>query len=337
MIKPKLLIYPGGGYGDMICSLPVLDFFIKHFGELSDIDVGNCKNASVVSSILGYERTKKIKTLFTGTGRVDIYNGFVQIEEIPLLQFRQDLLDLVPDFIPYAKLWSQRTAEFGKAVQNQPFLNNHICSLAIKKDLTRWTLPQWCMGMEQLMQPKLEHPSVLEKIAIRKRFNLPEKFITINDGWNITGKGMRPTKAYPVESWIELIRMAQNEDIYIVQIGSTETGESLPVDLNLRGIASFEDALTILSLSRCHIDIEGGLVHAATALGTKCIVLFGPTSSEFFGYPQNYNLTHGACSNCYWLKPEWAMTCISSKSNICMKHNPSSIMRLIKTVIGEKV
>ena len=57
----------------------------------------------------------------------------------------------------------------------------------------------------------------------------------------------------------------------------------------------------ILRHSLLHIDIEGGLVHLASQIGTKCIVLFGPTQIEAYGYANNINLRAGNCHNCYGL------------------------------------
>ena len=60
----------------------------------------------------------------------------------------------------------------------------------------------------------------------------------------------------------------------------------------------------ILRQSVLHIDIDGGLVHLATHMGTKCIVLFGPTPVSYYGYEENINLKAGNCHECYCLYPE---------------------------------
>jgi ADP-heptose:LPS heptosyltransferase len=52
-----------------------------------------------------------------------------------------------------------------------------------------------------------------------------------------------------------------------------------------------------------HIDDEGGLVHMATALGTKCAVLFGPTPVGIFGYEQNINICADTCKECFGIVP----------------------------------
>ena len=57
----------------------------------------------------------------------------------------------------------------------------------------------------------------------------------------------------------------------------------------------------VLKNTLFHLDIEGGLVHIATQLGTKCIVLFGPTVKEYYGYEENINISVGTCHNCWGL------------------------------------
>ena len=62
---------------------------------------------------------------------------------------------------------------------------------------------------------------------------------------------------------------------------------------------SFELVTHVLQNSMLHVDIEGGLVHLATQLGTKCVVLFGPTPEFFYGYEENINIKVGDCHDCY--------------------------------------
>jgi ADP-heptose:LPS heptosyltransferase len=51
-------------------------------------------------------------------------------------------------------------------------------------------------------------------------------------------------------------------------------------------------------------------VHIAASLGTKSIVLFGPTDAHYYGYPPNLNIYFEGCNNC-WLKTgNWITTCM---------------------------
>src|SRR5262249_52788187 len=55
--------------------------------------------------------------------------------------------------------------------------------------------------------------------------------------------------------------------------------------------ATFRDALCILSLARLYVGPEGGLHHAAAALGVPAVVIFGGFSSpRATGYPWHSNI-----------------------------------------------
>ena len=122
-----------------------------------------------------------------------------------------------------------------------------------------------------------------------------------------------------------LYNYLQRESSIIVQIGDDKTPELLnSVDINLVGRTNLEELKVILKASKLHIDSEGGLVHMRKALnGGGSVVLFGPTSKEFFGYSSNINIkAEGACtSDCQWLSDKWDSLCIKtmSNNNVCMK------------------
>ena len=56
----------------------------------------------------------------------------------------------------------------------------------------------------------------------------------------------------------------------------------------------------------------------ASQLGTKCVVLFGATDINYFGYKQNINLVSDICSPCYqvWENDQACMR--GSREPLCM-------------------
>lgn len=74
----------------------------------------------------------------------------------------------------------------------------------------------------------------------------------------------------------------------------------------------------ILKNSLLHIDCEGGPVHLASQLGTKCVVLFGVTDVKYFGYANNINLISEICSPCYAIWENNQECMLKSKDPICM-------------------
>ena len=142
--------------------------------------------------------------------------------------------------------------------------------------------------------------SFIEKYSC---LNLPQHYITINREWgdskNITKVPAKiwPTKHY--ERFIELFHSVF-PDIKIVQLGQGHSGRLRGVDKYILG-EHIETVKFILRDAIFHLDSEGGLVHLATQLGTKCVVLFGPTPVHYFGYKQNLNIVSDVCKNCYYL------------------------------------
>jgi SAM-dependent methyltransferase len=87
----------------------------------------------------------------------------------------------------------------------------------------------------------------------------------------------------------------------------------------------------------CHIDTEGGLVHLANAVHSRCVVLFGPTPVEFFGYPQNINLEPAGCKACWFVTRNWLIECPRHTSGPeCMRgHSAASVAEAAHSIIAQ--
>ena len=138
-------------------------------------------------------------------------------------------------------------------------------------------------------------------------------WLTIHDGFDTSARVApgQAVKCWPMEHWLTLVRAlkARHPTLRIVQIGGRTSRPIDGVDTCLVGRIGFGQALWLLKGARLHIDGESGMVHAARALGTPAVVLFGPTDAEFFGYADNSNLDAGACVPCWWSTPDWMARC----------------------------
>lgn len=190
---------------------------------------------------------------------------------------------------------------------------------------------------------KTEIPLLKAKESEFNKMNLGQ-YITVNYGWDRNQKNI-PSKVWPVDYLKELTKLISKQfsGINIVQIGLQD---SPLIDGCIHVIdKDIEIIKYVLLHSKLHIDCEGGMVHLATQLGTKCAVLFGPTPKEYYGYDCNINIDAGVCSNCYWfvndciscyrkleqpecmykLLPEYVMECISGELNkICRGSFPNA-------------
>lgn len=327
----SLVFFPGCGLGDMICSLPVLDWMLERFPDY-EIDACNTISPDIYRAIIGPRRAARLRNIFKDKDSSVLYYTWIECHEFTRMLISPEHLGSRPDLFELFELHGKRRGYLNHMDEVFPAGGNQMARVAAAKGLDRVTLPQWCVGIDKFTYPKIE-----AQVPSGDLFDLlPEKYITINDGWTSTGKGLgRATKAWQPDAWADFVRRAKDLGLKIVQIGSTDTGQSYDVDVQLRGKTSFHEALSILSCSTCHIDIEGGLVHAAAALGTRSVVMHGPTNAQFFSYRQNINLKASGCtlSDCWHLTPNWTHTCLTGAQS-CMKHKPKDVIRAVKEIIG---
>ena len=85
----------------------------------------------------------------------------------------------------------------------------------------------------------------------------------------------------------------------------------------------------ILANSLLHVGCEDGLVHLATAPGTKCLVLFGSNGIEYFGYNQNINLVSEVCHPCMYIVPDFSICLRGANEPPCMlSHTPQTVCEI---------
>lgn len=355
----RILIYPGGGIGDTIVSLPSFDLIAHFFADdKTDIIVSNCKNVERTQQIFGPQRCSLVTAWYAGHADLPDYHSFdtsqgvFALDEFNRMIVTQQLLRKYPKFYPLFKENAQRNEFFQPFLKQDllPYSHYQLAANAVKLGLDRYSLPIWSLGLSQKDIPAFltkSHNKTsanwLSMLANVHLDGLPVHYVTINDGWNITGKDERPTKAWPATYWHELIDLLKQRGLKVVQIGAIDNGETYSnVDVQLKGKLSFLDSLKVLQGSMCHVDIEGGLVHAAHKLNTRCVVLFGPTPVDFFGYQDNVNLIHGSCQNCYWINKSWTVECTSSLradinfiKNSCMMHKPDLVAHHVVMTVAK--
>ena len=148
--------------------------------------------------------------------------------------------------------------------------------------------------------------TVLERLNLKGRV-----FVTLHNGFdtNFVITGQRATKCYPHFAAVVAGLKAARPDLVLVQIGTT-TSEPIPgVDLDLIGQTTLAEVAGLLQATALHLDNEGGLVHLAACYGRRSLVVFGPTPSGYFGYPQNINVDPVRCGGCWWIDELWMDRC----------------------------
>lgn len=175
--------------------------------------------------------------------------------------------------------------------------------------------------------------SVLERLGLAGRV-----FVTVHNGFdtNFVITGQRATKCYPHFAAVVAGLKAARPDLVVVQLGTT-TSEPIPgVDLDLIGQTSLAEVAGLLRATALHLDNEGGLVHLAACYGRRSLVVFGPTPSGYFGYPQNINVDPVRCGGCWWIDELWMDRCPRGMAQPeCMfSQPPDKIVGLALTALG---
>ena len=154
-------------------------------------------------------------------------------------------------------------------------------------------------------------------------------YITVHNGYdpNMVVSNERATKCYPYFGAVINGLREHHGDILFVQVG-IQTSEQLPeADLRLIDQTSLREAAGLIRGAVLHLDNEGGLVHLARSLGTPSCVIFGPTSSRYFGYPGNINIDPLFCGGCWWVNETWMNHCPRGfETARCMTEQPASMI-----------
>lgn len=290
-----------GGLGDMIVYKRQLEEIMK-WGDDILIDV----YASV-------DRKNFLVNLFSLCNRINIIIGsqaqyqFLKAKYAAAFTFGIDLdldawnlvlLAKQERLVEQIKLIAQVDASYGHFTDILSSVHYARCE---KDGLNRYTAYNRYPGF-QIKDYHTNIPLNKNFQAIFSKMNL-NNYITINYGWDrLYGMDHPQAKVWPLEyqeKFVQLFRETYPK-IEVIQVGAKGFPKLNGCNRYIMG-ENLELVKYILRSALLHVDCEGGLVHLATQLGTKCVVLFGPTPIKYYGYRENINVQAGTCHNCYWL------------------------------------
>ncbi|MDH7795548.1 MULTISPECIES: glycosyltransferase family 9 protein [unclassified Beijerinckia] len=162
--------------------------------------------------------------------------------------------------------------------------------------------------------------------------DLRGRYVTVHHGADPHGteNGLQ-TKNMSMKQWEEIVSLLKQQGQKTVQIGANTEDLIKGVSIDLRGKLSLRESAYVIKHAACHIDTEGGLVHIARAVHRTAMVIFGPTSAPFFGYPQNENIAPAKCGDCWSVTRDWMSNCPRSMRHPeCMVHHqPATIVEKV--------
>lgn len=325
--------YPTGGFGDYIISSKLLDEIFQIVPCKIDV---YCENVTFGKAV--YEGREKVEifpinTFYSQMWKYDLalkVEHFIHIEK----QNANKIAKINPIFMDKLNKLGHGYRTYYPDVEQQWFRENIHFRRCEIKGINRWTELSH-EGIFKIEDQKTWIPMREEYKKRLQELGLNEKkYITLNRGADSMGRSKMQTKVWPLEHYNDFVVLFKNQypDIEIVQVGASGNAKIRGVDKYILG-ESLEVTKWILKGSILHLDCEGGLVHLATQLDTKCAVVFGPTPKHFYEYPQNINMVYEGCNNCMGTHPEWAFECYKGLSEPeCMyKVTPEIVMKNIKS------
>ncbi len=99
-----------------------------------------------------------------------------------------------------------------------------------------------------------------------------------------------PVKQWPASHWADLAhRLQSHHGVRIVQAGADmHAGDAsmratrIPGTVDWVGRLTLRETLALMSLSKCFVGVDSGLLHLACSAGTPVVGLFGPTDPGCF-------------------------------------------------------
>jgi hypothetical protein len=194
-------------------------------------------------------------------------------------------------------------------VQYHPRMDNGLARLAVYRGRSRRDFLHYMAGIEfggDRLNIEADD-TIVERLGLN---DVP--YITVHNGFdtNFVISAQRATKCYPHFSEVVSHIKQERPDLVIVQLGTVTSECISSVDLNLIGKTNLKEVAGLLKRAVLHLDNEGGLVHLAGSLGGRSLVVFGPTPSDYFGYPENINIDPIMCGGCWWIDELWMNRCI---------------------------
>lgn len=337
-----------GGLGDMVVSANYLyKFRQKYSDENLRLDVFSHNSFNSAKVVL-YDGIV-IDNLYKEEGfekRFHDYDIFFDLSRYPNLKRRNDkkIAAMMPELFEYIHLSERFRSENARFFTKAGITDGQSAMLSVIKGKKRINQPDIYEFFGVTEKYEYEIPLMEDELDYLKDIDLADrKFITINRGVD-TNYTSNSIKMWPLSYYNILIALLKKKypDLVLVQLGASH--DRCPafenIDIDMVGKTNLEQVKVLLKHSLVHIDNEGGMVHLRHALGGgKSVVIFGPTSADFFGYSENENLVGNGCDTwCEWAVSGWQGGCLRGFHNApCMASvTPEMVMDAVDRIIEKE-
>ena len=266
---------------------------------------GGNKNLNCIVDLKFFNKNVKQYDLVIGTSVQAVDLIFVNLERL------KSLSPALAASIIKINTYNQKYMK-GKDITGRTLFNMARARIL---GLNRYTILA-CDGALPIYDSHVEINLSLQWESEFKKLGL-KKYITV--GSNGGNFNRHVIKEWPARYYIEFISLLKSKmpEIEVVQTGGNNVIKLENADRYLLG-ENLELMKYVFKNSLLHVDCEGGPVHLASQLGTKCVVLFGVTDVNYYGYKQNINIVSEVCSPCYFVWENDKTCLLKSEEPLCM-------------------
>lgn len=300
---------PLGGLGDYVVTLSVLEEILRYAPQCKiDIFGKETFGKAIYGMHPNVNSILSSKDFTSNTKKYDIILEVEHVIYIHKFNFNKTN-SLYPELAERLERIRERFVEYHVNISIQQYRDAIWIKRAELRGLNRYTV----LSHDGILDNLKQKVNILFDSSYEEAFNRLglKKYITINRGADdVLRDGRMQVKVWPKEYYEEFIRewKLTYPDIEVIQLGGAGSEKIIGVDRYLFGY-DFELVKYILKNAIFHLDCEGGLVHLASQIGTKCVVLFGPTPVQYYGYESNINIVSESCNNCMGVAFDWYVKC----------------------------
>ncbi|HMK88494.1 MAG TPA: glycosyltransferase family 9 protein [Methylocystis sp.] len=331
-----ILVVGSGGFGDMIYLASVVRRLHERFAPARIVVMHEHAQAELVfgsnpyvHAILKLQGDAKERFLALASA-LDIFDLIADVRYV--VTYATPPLSRVPaEFLIPAHSRASQWQKYAR--RDWPLLNNLFAKEAVKLGMSKYDLVGYTGNLpidSELAGDFFPTQELGADVAAKLK---GKTYVTVHHGSDrhMAALGGRQTKNLPDATWGAIVASLQAEGFIVAQVGEAHENLIENVDVDLRGETSFAQTALVVKHGQVHADTEGGIVHLARSMGQKSVVMFGPTSVEFFGYKPNVNLAPKLCGDCWWITPEWAKSCVRGlRTPECMdSHEPAEVVAQI--------
>lgn len=336
----SIALWPKGAMGDHIIFLKMYQEIVRLAPD-ADITVLVEYDSFPKSILYGQKNLKEMKRLFPEWDGWKDYDLVLEVRFEPAILYVDfDRIEMgAPDLFASLKvLYKYQQYDYVELPFYQ-YANRVLLDRAKFFGLNRYTLFN-ISGAFDITNQNVDFYIDDSYLQHYNNLKIDKPYFTYNFGASdMFKKGVQQVKQWPYEYHVELNKLFKKRypNIELIQLGSNNVVQIPGADRYILG-QPLDVVKYILKNSICHFDCEGGLVHMASQLGTKCFVAFGPTQAWFLGYENNENITPKICGECKGLIKDWYIRCYKYDRPECMYSiTPEDVMERISRYIDSVI